>query len=94
MESEMTQRERPNLRARLAQKRLLVAPGVFDGISAKIADQMDFEALYMTGYGTVASHRGIEDAADRRRRHRLWRSPQRSIHGARLRGGGRHRHPA
>src|SRR3984885_12892669 len=62
MESEMTQRARPNLRARLAQKRLLVAPGVFDGISAKIADQMDFEALYMTGYGTVASHLGLPDA--------------------------------
>ena len=58
----MTQRERPNLRARLAQKQLLVAPGVFDGISAKIADQMDFEALYMTGYGTVASHLGLPDA--------------------------------
>ena len=58
----MTQRERPNLRSRLAQKRLLVAPGVFDGISAKIADQMGFEALYMTGYGAVASHLGLPDA--------------------------------
>jgi isocitrate lyase len=61
-ESEMTQRERPNIRARITQKQLLVAPGVFDGISAKIADQMDFEALYMTGYGTVASHLGLPDA--------------------------------
>jgi len=32
------------------------------GYSAKIADQMDFEALYMTGYGTVASHLGLPDA--------------------------------
>jgi len=62
MEPEMKERQRPNLRARLAQKDLLVAPGVFDGISAKIADQMDFEALYMTGYGTVASHLGLPDA--------------------------------
>src|ERR1700735_1773121 len=62
MESEMTQRERPNLRARLAQKRLLGAAGVLDGISAKIADQMDFEALYMTGYCSVASHLGLPDA--------------------------------
>src|ERR1700723_360084 len=61
-ESEMTQRERPNLRARLADKKLLVAPGVFDGISARIADQMDFEALYMTGYGAVASHLALPDA--------------------------------
>jgi len=58
----MTERQRPNLRARLANKELLVAPGVFDGISAKIADQMEFEALYMTGYGTVASHLGLPDA--------------------------------
>ena len=58
----MTERQRPNLRARLSGKELLVAPGVFDGISAKIADQMGFEALYMTGYGTVASHLGLPDA--------------------------------
>src|ERR1700761_1645414 len=62
MESEMTQHEGPNLRARLAQKKLLVAPGVFDGISARIADQMDFEVLYMTGYGSVASNLGLPDA--------------------------------
>jgi 2-methylisocitrate lyase-like PEP mutase family enzyme len=58
----MIARERPNLRSRLARKELLVAPGVFDGISARIADQMGFEALYMTGYGTVASHLGLPDA--------------------------------
>ena len=58
----MTELVRPNLRSRLANKELLVAPGVFDGISAKIADQMEFEALYMTGYGTVASHLGLPDA--------------------------------
>jgi 2,3-dimethylmalate lyase len=58
----MTERQRPDFRARLANKELLVAPGVFDGISARIADQMGFEALYMTGYGTVASHLGLPDA--------------------------------
>ena len=47
---------------RLKQKKLIVAPGVFDGISAKIADRMGFECLYMTGYGVVASHRGLPDA--------------------------------
>jgi 2-methylisocitrate lyase-like PEP mutase family enzyme len=58
----MTEGKRANLRPRLAKKELLVAPGVFDGISARIADQMGFEALYMTGYGTVASHLGLPDA--------------------------------
>ncbi|WP_142846770.1 oxaloacetate decarboxylase [Telmatospirillum sp. J64-1] len=54
--------KRRKLRERLAQPGLVVAPGVFDMISAKIADRMGFEALYMTGYGTVASHLGIPDA--------------------------------
>jgi 2-methylisocitrate lyase-like PEP mutase family enzyme len=58
----MTKRERMNLRQRLAKKELLVAPGIFDGISVRIADQMGFEALYMTGYGTVASYLGLPDA--------------------------------
>jgi len=31
-------------------------------ISAKIADSMGFDALYMTGYGTVASYLGLPDA--------------------------------
>ncbi len=58
----MTKRQRADLCARLHAKELLVAPGVFDGISTRIADQMGFEALYMTGYGTVASHLGLPDA--------------------------------
>jgi 2-methylisocitrate lyase-like PEP mutase family enzyme len=58
----MFERQGPDFRSRLAKKELLVAPGVFDGISARIADQMGFEALYMTGYGTVASHLGLPDA--------------------------------
>jgi 2,3-dimethylmalate lyase len=58
----MTKRQRADLRSRLRAKELLVAPGVFDGISARIADHMGFEALYMTGYGTVASHLGLPDA--------------------------------
>lgn len=55
--------ERPNaLSARLKDHRLVVAPGVFDLISAKIADRMGFECLYVTGYGVVASHLGLPDA--------------------------------
>jgi 2-methylisocitrate lyase-like PEP mutase family enzyme len=48
--------------ARLKEGRLVVAPGVYDMISAKIADRMGFDALYMTGYGVVASHLGLPDA--------------------------------
>lgn len=51
-----------SLRALLAREGCLVLPGVFDGISARMADSLGFEALYMTGYGTVASALGAPDA--------------------------------
>ncbi len=50
------------LRARLNQPGLVVAPGVFDMVSLRMADSFGFDALYMTGYGTVASHMGLPDA--------------------------------
>lgn len=58
----MSEGKRRAFAARIKQKKLVVAPGVFDGISAKIADRMGFECLYMTGYGVVASHLGLPDA--------------------------------
>src|SRR5919106_1958180 len=51
-----------SLAARLKEPGLVAAPGVFDMISARIADGMGFDALYMTGYGIVASHLGLPDA--------------------------------
>lgn len=51
-----------SLRDRLQPGKLLVAPGVFDGISVRLADRQGFDCLYMTGYGTVASHLGLPDA--------------------------------
>lgn len=53
---------RKSLKQALADKDMIVAPGVFDMISALIADRMKFNALYITGYGTVASHLGLPDA--------------------------------
>ncbi|NBQ87647.1 MAG: carboxyvinyl-carboxyphosphonate phosphorylmutase [Betaproteobacteria bacterium] len=50
------------LRQLLAQDRLLCLPGIYDFISLKIAEAAGFDALYMTGYGTVASHLGLPDA--------------------------------
>jgi 2-methylisocitrate lyase-like PEP mutase family enzyme len=46
----------------LAAKKFIIAPGIFDMITAKVADGMGFSALYATGFGTVASHLGIADA--------------------------------
>lgn len=50
------------LKQALIAKDFILAPGVYDMISALIADRMGFKALYVTGYGTVASHLGIPDA--------------------------------
>jgi 2-methylisocitrate lyase-like PEP mutase family enzyme len=52
----------PRLATALAQKKFILAPGIFDMISAKIADAMGFTALYGTGYGTVSSYLGVADA--------------------------------
>ncbi len=46
----------------LKQDGCLALPGVYDGVSAKLAASAGFEALYMTGYGVVASALGIPDA--------------------------------
>lgn len=54
--------KRAKLAARFQQKELFVAPGIFEMISAKIADRLGFECLYMTGYGSVASYLGLPDA--------------------------------
>ncbi|SAL45164.1 carboxyvinyl-carboxyphosphonate phosphorylmutase [Caballeronia arvi] len=56
------QDKRQALKARFARKEIVTAPGIFDMISAKMADSMGFDCLYMTGFGTVASHLGLPDA--------------------------------
>lgn len=50
------------LKQQLESGEIIVAPGIYDMISALMADRMGFKALYMTGYGTVASHLGLPDA--------------------------------
>jgi 2-methylisocitrate lyase-like PEP mutase family enzyme len=52
---------RAALRARLAEKQLIVAPGVFDGISASLAGRLGFSAAYLTGAGIAASGFGLPD---------------------------------
>jgi 2-methylisocitrate lyase-like PEP mutase family enzyme len=52
----------PRVRAAIAAEEFIVAPGVYDLISALIADRMGFTALYVTGYGSVASSLGLPDA--------------------------------
>ncbi|MFL1461323.1 oxaloacetate decarboxylase [Roseococcus sp. DSY-14] len=51
-----------SLKARFDRRDFVVAPGIFDMISTKVADGMGFPCLYVTGFGTVASHLGVADA--------------------------------
>jgi 2-methylisocitrate lyase-like PEP mutase family enzyme len=39
----------PTLRARLMRTPILIAPGVYDPLTALLAEQAGFEALYVSG---------------------------------------------
>ncbi len=49
------------LRELLAGPDLLVAPGAYDALSARLIAQAGFRAVYMTGFGTAASVLGQPD---------------------------------
>lgn len=50
------------LRALLEAQQFIACPGVFDLVSAKLADRAGANVIYMTGFGTVASYLGQPDA--------------------------------
>ena len=52
---------RQKLRALLADGELVIAPGVFDGITAHLARRTGQAAAYMTGAGVAASGFGLPD---------------------------------
>jgi 2-methylisocitrate lyase-like PEP mutase family enzyme len=54
--------KRLTLKSRLHSGRIVVAPGIYDLVSVRIADRMGFDSLYMSGFGTVASYLGVPDA--------------------------------
>lgn len=45
----------------LSEKGSVVFPGVFDVLSAKIAERVGFEMAFITGYGASASYLGLPD---------------------------------
>ncbi|TRM81230.1 hypothetical protein DJ522_08010 [Sulfolobus sp. F3] len=47
-----------NLRKLLESKDILVCPGAYDALSARLIEAMGFECVYMTGFGTAASMLG------------------------------------
>ncbi|MCG8592854.1 MAG: isocitrate lyase/PEP mutase family protein [Kiloniellales bacterium] len=50
------------MRDRLQPGKTIIAPGVFDLISARLLNQHPVDAGYMTGFGVVASYLGLPDA--------------------------------
>jgi 2-methylisocitrate lyase-like PEP mutase family enzyme len=52
---------RQTLRRLVNQKRGLVVPGAYDGVSAKLVERAGFPVVYMTGYGVSASRLGLPD---------------------------------
>ena len=49
------------MRERLREKRILLAPGVYDPLSALIAEQAGFEALYLSGASIAYTRLGRSD---------------------------------
>jgi len=49
------------LRQLVGERRGLVVPGAYDGVSAKLVERAGFPATYMTGYGVSASRLGMPD---------------------------------
>jgi 2-methylisocitrate lyase-like PEP mutase family enzyme len=50
-----------SLKQRLSRKPIVLAPGVYDPLSAKIAAQVGFEALYVSGAGIAYTRLGRPD---------------------------------
>ena len=58
----MNNKNTKSVKEKLLNKDFMAMPGIFDMISAKVADQFNFDCLYMTGYGAVSSLLGLPDA--------------------------------
>lgn len=50
------------LRALLARPGIIVAPGAYDAVSARLVERAGFEAVYIGSYATAASRLGLPDA--------------------------------
>ncbi|MFY9212374.1 MAG: isocitrate lyase/phosphoenolpyruvate mutase family protein [Aestuariivita sp.] len=50
-----------SLKTRLAQSQILAAPGVYDGLTAALAEQAGFEALYLSGAAVAYTRLGRPD---------------------------------
>lgn len=49
------------LRELLAREEILIASGAYDGLTARMIEKVGFDAVYMTGGGTVNVLTGLPD---------------------------------
>ena len=58
----MAKKATSSLREQLEDKtKIIILPGVFDALSARIAEQVGFDAMFQTGYGSSAALLGMPD---------------------------------
>ena len=50
------------LRELLARPGIVVAPGAYDAVSARLVERAGFEAVYVGSYATAAARLGLPDA--------------------------------
>lgn len=53
--------KRKAFRKRIEEKQIIIAPGIYDAFTAKLAEHVGFEALYITGAGIAAGLLGVPD---------------------------------
>src|SRR5213083_1659870 len=54
--------KKKSLKEKINQRNdIIVLPGVFDALSAKVAKNVGFQAMFQTGYGSAASLLGMPD---------------------------------
>ena len=58
----MKEKSEASLKDQLEEKnKIMVLPGVYDALSARIAEQIGFDAIFQTGYGSSAALLGMPD---------------------------------
>ena len=55
------ERQAPTLRERLVAGEMVLAPGCYDALGARLVEQAGFDAVYMTGFGSSAARLGRPD---------------------------------
>ncbi len=64
------------LKTRLGNGKILLAPGIYDGLSGHLAETCGAEAVYLSGASLAYTRFGRPDFGLAKAQHRRWRAPQ------------------